>query len=123
MEQHDKQKSVNDQENCFQGRNVWVSGRRTSVRLEPEMWQALQDVAKFEGVSVGDVCTSIEKLMINSRSFSSAVRVFLLMYFRDAHETALSALKLFRSVDALNATNKNAKNKIDAYTKTVQERA
>ena len=34
-------------------RNVRVDGHRTSVRLEPDMWEALRDICSREGVSIG----------------------------------------------------------------------
>ncbi len=38
-------------------RNVRVVGRRTSVRLEPVMWQALADISAREEISVFDFCS------------------------------------------------------------------
>jgi len=37
-------------------RNITVSGHRTSMRLEPEMWDALAEVCRREGASLHDVC-------------------------------------------------------------------
>ena len=37
-------------------RNITIFGRRTSVRLEPEMWVALNDIANRERCSVHDIC-------------------------------------------------------------------
>jgi len=34
-------------------RNVMINGRRTSVRLEPAMWEALGDIARREAVTRG----------------------------------------------------------------------
>ena len=62
-------------------RNVRVSGRRTSLRLEPQMWDALDEIALREGLSVGELCTKLD----GSRSASAltaAVRVFIMSYFR-----------------------------------------
>lgn len=64
-------------------RNVRVSGRRTSLRLEPQMWDALDEIALREGLSVGELCTKLD----GSRSASAltaAVRVFIMSYFRVA---------------------------------------
>lgn len=38
-------------------RNVTVLGRRTSVRLEPEMWAALRDIAAREKCRIHDICS------------------------------------------------------------------
>ena len=33
-------------------RNIYVNGHRTSMRLEPEVWRALEDIAGFESQSI-----------------------------------------------------------------------
>jgi predicted DNA-binding ribbon-helix-helix protein len=64
-------------------RNVTVGGKRTSVRLEPETWDALHEIAKREAVSVHDVCTIVSQRRTRS-SLTAALRVFVLGYFRAA---------------------------------------
>ncbi len=64
-------------------RNVTVAGRRTSVRLEPEMWDALHEVARREAVTIHDVCTIVAQRRTRS-SLTAALRVFVLGYFRAA---------------------------------------
>jgi predicted DNA-binding ribbon-helix-helix protein len=44
-------------------RNVTIAGRRTSLRIAPEMWDALQE---------------------GGHSMTAAIRVYLLTYFRAA---------------------------------------
>ncbi|ACJ00447.1 ribbon-helix-helix domain-containing protein [Rhodospirillum centenum] len=65
-------------------RNVTVLGQRTSVRLEPEMWDALLDVCRREGRSVHEVCSRIAQAKPPAASLTAAIRVFLLSYFRRA---------------------------------------
>lgn len=57
-------------------RNVRINGRRTSMRLEPEFWSALAAVAKLEGSSVAQVCTSAAQHCPGTAT--SAVRVYVL---------------------------------------------
>ncbi len=64
-------------------RNVWIGRRRTSLRLEPAMWRALEEVARNSGLTVHEVCTLIDQRRRES-SLTAAVRVFLLSYYRDA---------------------------------------
>jgi predicted DNA-binding ribbon-helix-helix protein len=64
-------------------RNVTVAGRRTSLRMEPEMWDALQEAAAREGLSLHDFCTGVAKRR-GAYSMTAAIRVHLLDYFRDA---------------------------------------
>ena len=65
-------------------RNITVNGRRTSVRLEPEMWQALREIAKRERCTIHDICTLISMRKNSKTSLTAAIRVFLMLYFRAA---------------------------------------
>ncbi len=64
-------------------RNVTVFGRRTSLRLEPELWKALEEICGMERLSIHDICGLVDKRR-NGLSRTSAVRVFALTYFRAA---------------------------------------
>jgi predicted DNA-binding ribbon-helix-helix protein len=64
-------------------RNVWIGRRRTSLRLEPAMWQALEEVAASSALTIHQLCTMIDERRRES-SLTAAVRVFLLLYYRDA---------------------------------------
>ncbi len=63
-------------------RNVTVGKRRTSVRLEPEMWDSLKDIARREGCSIHDVCTLVDLRKNPRTSLTAAIRVFLMLYYR-----------------------------------------
>ena len=65
-------------------RNITVDNRRTSVRLEPEMWSSLYDIAKRENCSIHDICTLINMRKNPKTSLTAAIRVFLMLYFRAA---------------------------------------
>ncbi|GJL84568.1 MAG: hypothetical protein DHS20C02_03430 [Micavibrio sp.] len=65
-------------------RNITVFGRRTSVRLEPEMWMALREIAKREKCSIHDICSLIGVRKNENTSLTAAIRVFLMLYFRSA---------------------------------------
>ena len=64
-------------------RNVTVNGRRTSLRLEPETWEALAEIARREGRSVSDVVAGVDRGR-GRAGLTSSVRVFVLSYFRHA---------------------------------------
>ncbi len=102
----------------LQSRNVVVNSRRTSMRLEPTMWDALEDIAEREGISVNMICSMLEARLKEQEqereeeegaeapsaapsqapsenlgdkdakkleiSLTSAVRVFIAAYFRNA---------------------------------------
>ena len=43
-------------------RNIVVAGHRTSVRLEPAMWDRLRDIARHRGLSASiDLVTEIDE--------------------------------------------------------------
>ncbi len=64
--------------------NICVLGRRTSVRLEPEVWQALRDIAARERCSIHILCSLIAKRKRAESSLTAAIRVFVTLYFRAA---------------------------------------
>ncbi len=76
----------------IKSRNVCVNGRRATLRLERAVWEALEEVSLRESVSVNDLCALIaERLSRNRRleedeasNLTSAVRVFVTAYFREA---------------------------------------
>ena len=63
-------------------RNITVFGKRTSVRLEPEMWASLREISEREGCSIHDVCTLIGMRKKENTSLTAAIRVFIMLYFR-----------------------------------------
>lgn len=65
-------------------RNLKIAGHRTSVRLEPEMWQALAEIADREGVSHHALCSEVDARRAPNSSLTSAIRVFLMAYFQAA---------------------------------------
>lgn len=64
-------------------RNVNVSGRRTSVRLEPDLWEALRDIAEREDRTMHQVCSYIDRTKGDTR-LTSAMRIYIVNYFRSA---------------------------------------
>src|SRR5881275_1950960 len=67
--------------------NVVVSGRRTSVRLEPVMWEALQDIARRQERTVHDLVTQIDRERTAS-SLTAAIRVYIVAFYRSAASLA-----------------------------------
>jgi predicted DNA-binding ribbon-helix-helix protein len=76
-----------EKENLFStlvSRNVTVNGRRTSVRLEPEMWTALRDIATREKCTIHDLCSLVGQRRAGGTSLTAAIRIFLMLYFKAA---------------------------------------
>jgi predicted DNA-binding ribbon-helix-helix protein len=69
--------------NTLSNRNVTVNGRRTSMRLEQEMWDALSEICRREDMTVHELCSLIDDRRGLS-SLTAATRVFILMYYRAA---------------------------------------
>ncbi len=65
-------------------RNVRIHNRRTSVRLEPAMWAALNEIAMAENCTIHDLCGAVHDLKEEGVSFTAALRVFLMEYYRTA---------------------------------------
>ena len=63
--------------------NVVVAGHRTSVRLEPVMWDALQDIAQRRQLTVHALVTEIDRDRTAS-SLTAAIRVYIVDFYRSA---------------------------------------
>jgi predicted DNA-binding ribbon-helix-helix protein len=63
-------------------RNVTINGRRTSLRLENEIWEAVTEICGHEELSVHELCTLIDGRRGPS-SRTSAIRAFIVAYFRN----------------------------------------
>lgn len=80
-----KNKNVNKSSySSLVSRNIIVSNRRTSVRLEPEMWDALREICRREHKSIHEICTAISIAKPHNTSLTAAIRVFVMSYFRAA---------------------------------------
>ena len=62
-------------------KNITVGNLRTSLRLEPEIWKALNEICAREGMTVHQLRTLIDDHR-RGNSRTSAVRVFTVTYFR-----------------------------------------
>jgi predicted DNA-binding ribbon-helix-helix protein len=60
--------------------SVSLNGHSTSITLEPEFWQALNDISGREKRSIAKLIEKIDATQ--PENLSGAVRVFILSYFR-----------------------------------------
>ena len=58
-------------------RNVNLQDRRTSVRLEPAMWEALDEICRREETSINDLVGLIDRQRRESK-LTAAIRVFVM---------------------------------------------
>ena len=62
-------------------RNVRIHDRRTSVRLEPQLWRALEMIAVREQTDTNAICTRVAEQPRDGGGFTSALRVYIIRYF------------------------------------------
>jgi predicted DNA-binding ribbon-helix-helix protein len=62
-------------------RNIVVQSRRTTMRMEPEFWNALQEIGRRERLRLSELADRA-MLAQPAGGCTSAVRVFVLAYFR-----------------------------------------
>jgi predicted DNA-binding ribbon-helix-helix protein len=68
-------------------RNVSLRGKRTSVSLEPEFWEAIETIARHKLVSIDVVLNEIDMLRPKSpqgrsvATFSESARLYVVRYF------------------------------------------
>lgn len=75
---------MNLENNLLIARNVSINNKRTSIRLEKHMWQALKDIAAREQCTIHDICTVIHDKHSPSTTFTAAMRVFIMLYYKAA---------------------------------------
>lgn len=63
-------------------RSFAIKGHRTSISMEAQFWEALQEAARSEKSSVAGLVAAIDSKR-GDAGLSSAVRVWILDYFRN----------------------------------------
>ena len=66
-------------------RSINLAGHDTSVTLEAEFWNALQDIAKNKNVSIPALIDQIDRDRIGS-NLSSSLRLFVLEYYKATNQ-------------------------------------
>ena len=61
--------------------NIVVDGHRTSVRLEPVMWDALHDIAHRRQVTVDALVTEVNSQR-SASSLTAAIRIYIVEFYR-----------------------------------------
>jgi predicted DNA-binding ribbon-helix-helix protein len=64
--------------------NVRIGLHRTSLRLDAPTWNALDEIAQREGLTLHQLCTSIKEAKPPALSLTVAIRCYALHYFCDA---------------------------------------
>ena len=71
-------------------RSIVLAGHKTSVSLEDAFWRGLKDIATNRRMTMSDLVSSID-LDRQQGNLSSAIRLFVLDYFRSRAQPAASA--------------------------------
>ena len=85
-------------------RSININGHKTSISLEDEFWDSLQEIAESRGKPVSHLIASINAER-KSTNLSSAVRLFVLGFYRNQHsgqklvDVALSEAPTLDSLD------------------------
>jgi predicted DNA-binding ribbon-helix-helix protein len=67
----------------YKPRNVFLGDYRTTVRLEPVLWEALGDIARHRGITRQDLIREIDKNREYGVGLTSAIRVCIVKFYRD----------------------------------------
>ena len=62
-------------------RSVTINGRRTTMRLEPSMWNALRRIAETNSMTVNQLCSKIDSSR-GKMSMTAAVRSYIVSYLQ-----------------------------------------
>jgi predicted DNA-binding ribbon-helix-helix protein len=72
-------------------RRVVIEGRKTSVRLEAVMWDALADIAERKGRTIEDLLSEIDRNR-TAPNRTAAIRAYVVAFYRgSAHAAAFSS--------------------------------
>lgn len=90
-------------------RSIVIAGHKTSVSLEDAFWNGLKEIAVSRNVALSDLVSSIDKERKHG-NLSSAIRLFVLDYYRgqnasapDADDDSSSSEHLHRPRHAISA--------------------
>jgi len=67
-------------------RSVTINGRRTTMRLEPSMWNALRRIAETHNLTVNQLCSKIDSSR-GEMSMTAAVRSYIVSYLQQMPAT------------------------------------
>ena len=63
-------------------RSVLIAGRKTSVSLEEPFWSVMREISEQRGVTLNHLVSAIDSERQENSNLSSAIRLFVLDYFK-----------------------------------------
>jgi predicted DNA-binding ribbon-helix-helix protein len=79
--------------------SVTINGRRTTMRLEPSMWNALRRIAETHNLTVNQLCSKIDSSR-GEMSMTAAVRLYIVSYLQKMPSQPIES-KAKQSIDAI----------------------
>jgi predicted DNA-binding ribbon-helix-helix protein len=67
----------------YKARAVYIGARRTTVRLAPVMWEALDDIARDQSLTLSDVLCKIEHGCDPGEGLADAIRIYIVKFYRE----------------------------------------
>lgn len=71
-------------------RSIVIAGHKTSVSLEDAFWEALKEIAGGRRMTLSDLVATIDSARTQG-NLSSAIRLFVLDYYRGVAQSARGA--------------------------------
>ena len=66
----------------YHPRTVFLGEHKTSVRLPPVMWEALEDIARHLGITLQDLMRQIERDREQGQGLTDAIRIYVVEFYR-----------------------------------------
>ena len=63
-------------------RTIFVRDHRTTISLEGSIWSALEEICHRESMGLNQICTLIDDELHKDANRTSAIRTFIVNYFR-----------------------------------------
>lgn len=80
-------------------RNIRIDGRRTSIRLEPELWSALEHICEALGHSIDAACSAAARERADQQNITSAIRSYIVRNLFAVHGSASHGSPGWRNED------------------------
>ena len=66
----------------YKARAVYVGDRRTTVRLAPVMWEALEDISRRQLLPMAELLQHIEEDCDPGEGLADAIRIYIVKFYQ-----------------------------------------
>ncbi len=85
-------------------RNVRIAGRRTTIKLEHAMWQALIEICAINDKTINQICTEVARSEHAQTNFTSELRLYILAHYQTRARDAEAALARIEATSPIQAS-------------------